>query len=107
MVLPAPTPEFLTQYSNAKTLVQTALLENRNIVLLGNKGANGKTFLQNEMKNDSKFANYDIFYDRIVNNNQINSCFWLETLDTSVVDQMTSNGIDFCRIDMPVSLLLG
>ena len=66
MVLPAPTPEFLTQYSNAKTLVQTALLENRNIVLLGNKGANGKTFLQNEMKNDSKFANYDIFYDRIV-----------------------------------------
>ena len=52
MVLPAPTPEFLTQYSNAKTLVQTALSENRNIVLVGNKGANGKTFLQNEMKNN-------------------------------------------------------
>ena len=57
------------------------------------------------MKNDSKFGNYDIFYDRIVNNNQIISCFWLETLNTNVVDQMTSNGIDFCRIDIPLSLL--
>tara|TARA_Y100000022_G_C13174815_1_gene340420 strand:- start:53 stop:370 length:318 start_codon:yes stop_codon:yes gene_type:complete len=104
MVLSAVSPEFLSQYSNALALVQSALSERRNIVIVGNKGANGKTFLQNEIKNDTKFTDYSIFYGEI-DNDEMNSCFWLETVDSDIVDKMTAQGIDFCRVDMPISLL--
>lgn len=95
--------DFKNQYNNAKEMAISALNKHENIVLLGNNGVNGKSFLMNELKP----TNYTTLYGLQELNNKkfLNERpFVLETNNKADLKKLDSFEIPYKLIDMPISI---
>lgn len=94
---------FFIQYNNAKKVVSSALLEKKNIVLLGKNGANGKTYLTNELNLQHHTSLYGL---QEINNKLplIEKPFILETNSKADLKKLDSFEILYTLVDMPISI---
>ena len=95
--------EFVIQYNNAKKVVSSALIENKNVVLLGTIGANGKTHLTNELNP----THHTSLYGLQEINNKIplkEKPFILETNNKADLKKLDSFEIPYTLVDMPISI---
>ena len=95
--------DFKKQYNNAKHMAVSSLDKSENIVLLGNNGVNGKSFLMNELNP----KNYTTLYGlQEVNSKTIlkEKPFILETNNKADLKKLDSFEIPYKLIDMPISI---
>ena len=92
---------FLNQYNNARLSAKHALDSQKNIVLLGDKGKNGKSYLINDLNP----TGYKSLYGVEENSKHIlfDNNFILETNTISDLEKLNEFRIEYTLIKMPLS----
>lgn len=95
--------EFMSQYNNAKEIVSAAFKDKKNVVLLGVKGSNGKTYLTNELNSPNYTSLYGL--EEVKNKTPLKEKpFILETNNKADLKKLDSFEIPYTLVDMPISI---